>query len=295
MNKHFEFTGETQRLNRVTLHRIRATRNLDNIGVEKGDLGGWIEHESNLDDSGWVFDQGKVHGHARVFDNAIVAENATVHGNARVSGLSQILGQTQVFGDAWVFDQAIVHGRAWLYGNTKLFGQAQVSGKAEISGNAVIQGKVVVGDNAVIGDSAELHDRARVYGDAIVRGESQVSGRAVVAGNAELTNYSIVSGTAEIFEPGHVMTFSSLGPNNIHITVFRTADGGHVVKISEWTVNKTVESKVTDWEGSISDFLEEVHRRADNWEEATVEQRDQWLQEYTALSALTGNRVSTWS
>ncbi len=154
---------------------------------------------------------------------------------------------------------------------------------------------MVVGDNAVIGDSAELHDRARVYGDAIVRGESQVSGRAVVAGNAELTNYSIVSGTAEIFEPGHVMTFSSLGPNNIHITAFRTADGGHVVKISEWTVNKTVESKVTDWEGSISDFLEEVHRRADNWEEATVEQRDQWLQEYTALSALIGNRVSTWS
>ena len=60
-------------------------------------------------------------------------------------------------------------------------------------------------------------------------------------------------------------------------------------------MNKTVESKVTVWEGSISVFLEEVHRRADNWEEATVEQRDQWLQEYTALSALIGNRVSTWS
>lgn len=46
MNTKYEFTGETKRVNGVTLHRIRALKDFGEI--RKGDIGGWIEAERNL-------------------------------------------------------------------------------------------------------------------------------------------------------------------------------------------------------------------------------------------------------
>ena len=80
------------------LYQIEALKDFSN--VKKGELGGWIEKESNLsqENSCWVSDNAWVFGDARVSDNAMV------YGNARVSG------------DAWVF------GDAEVYGNVKLIG-----------------------------------------------------------------------------------------------------------------------------------------------------------------------------
>lgn len=63
-NKKYEFTGESKELNGVTLHRIRAIKDFRN--VKAGDLGGWIEKESNLSHYGdaWVY------GNAEVYDDS---------------------------------------------------------------------------------------------------------------------------------------------------------------------------------------------------------------------------------
>ena len=71
--KKYEFTGETKVWFGRTLHRIRAVVSFG--AVEAGELGGWIEKESNLDRS----------------DNAWVSGNAMVSGNARVYGRKHIL------------------------------------------------------------------------------------------------------------------------------------------------------------------------------------------------------------
>ena len=42
------------------LFRIEATRNLDELGVKKGDLGGWVEKYANLGGNAWIFDEAKV-------------------------------------------------------------------------------------------------------------------------------------------------------------------------------------------------------------------------------------------
>ena len=70
------------------LFRIRALISFGN--VEKGDLGGWVEQETNLDQDG----------------------NAWVYGNA------------QVYGNAWVSGDARVYGNAWVSGNARVFGDA---------------------------------------------------------------------------------------------------------------------------------------------------------------------------
>ena len=66
MNK-YELTDETKVFYGVTLHRIRA---LTAVGVlaAAGQLGGWVESEKNLEQSGdaWVYGNARVSGDARV-------------------------------------------------------------------------------------------------------------------------------------------------------------------------------------------------------------------------------------
>ena len=92
-NKIWEFTGETKVRFGITLRRIRATVEFKlkrGIVISKGELGGWIEKESNLSGNAWV------------------SGNALVSGSAKVSG------------DAWVHGNAKVSGNAWVSGNAKV-------------------------------------------------------------------------------------------------------------------------------------------------------------------------------
>ena len=93
-NAKFEFTGETKVHLGVTLHRIRAVAAIVAHGIAAGDLGGWVEKESNLAVSGnaWVSGNAQVYGNARVSCNALVYGNAQVYGNARVSGDARVSG-----------------------------------------------------------------------------------------------------------------------------------------------------------------------------------------------------------
>ena len=104
----YKLTKNKKTIGEITLYQIEALKDFSDI--KKGDLGGWIEKESNLSQQGdcWVSCR------ARVYDNAIVSDNAWVFGNAQVSGC------------------------AWVSGNARVFGNARVSGNAWVSGNAII-------------------------------------------------------------------------------------------------------------------------------------------------------------
>lgn len=60
--KKYEFTGETRALSSTTiLHRIRAVIDIPSAGVNAGDIGGWIESDSNLSNSGDAWVGGNAH------------------------------------------------------------------------------------------------------------------------------------------------------------------------------------------------------------------------------------------
>lgn len=92
--KKYELTDEKIEVCGKTLYRIRALRDFSNVST--GDLGGFVERESNLSHDGdaWIYD------------------NAQVYGNAQVCGDAWVCGDAQVCGDAWVYDNAWVCGDA---------------------------------------------------------------------------------------------------------------------------------------------------------------------------------------
>lgn len=76
---YYEFTGETTTApNGAVLQRIRATKDLPKHGVSVGDVGGWIESESNLSGDAQVFGNARVFGDAQVYGNAWVFEQQDI-------------------------------------------------------------------------------------------------------------------------------------------------------------------------------------------------------------------------
>ena len=76
--KKYELTSETKVFLGKTLYRIKALVQFGNVNA--GDLGGWIEKEENLSQSGnaWVYGNAEVYGDAEVYGNARVYGNAEV-------------------------------------------------------------------------------------------------------------------------------------------------------------------------------------------------------------------------
>lgn len=173
--KKYELTDITKTLRDGTvLHSIRALRNFiladDGARICRGDLGGWVQSESNLSqgDASWVFGEASVYG------------EATVCGNAKVYGCAEVFGK------------ACVEELATVYGNAKVFGNARVCGKGSVYGRADVFDAAVVGDLAQINDDAKVYGDAEVYGEATVCENARIHGDAFVHGNAE------VRGDAEI-------------------------------------------------------------------------------------------------
>ena len=107
--KKFELTSEFVTFLGKKLFRIKALVAFG--GVKEGELGGFVEKEENLDQSG----------------DAWVSGNAQVYGNAWVYGNALVSGDAQVYGDAWVYGAAWVYGNAWVqccrdYSATSCFG-----------------------------------------------------------------------------------------------------------------------------------------------------------------------------
>ena len=84
MEKKYILTEETKEVGGHILHRIQAMRDFG--GVQKGDLGGWVESEENLSHDGdcWIFDNGWVFGNGEVYGNGRVSDDGWVFGNAKI-------------------------------------------------------------------------------------------------------------------------------------------------------------------------------------------------------------------
>ncbi len=142
------------------LHQIEAARDIPEIGVQEGNLGGFIESERNLSHKGtaWVF-AGNVYENASVGDGATVrGEGVRVHGNAKLSG-----GFT-------AYDE--VH----LYGNFQGTGCGKAAGRVDACDNTIIFGSGFATDSVIMRHFAKVGANARAAGTTILTGRAEFAG-----------------------------------------------------------------------------------------------------------------------
>ena len=93
--------------------QIRALRDIPEIDVGKGDLGGFVSSQTSLSHSGnsWVFEGGYIGGNAIVEGDAIVGDSAIVTGTAHVKDNAAICRGVVIDGNAIVGGDVVVrHG-----------------------------------------------------------------------------------------------------------------------------------------------------------------------------------------
>ena len=199
--KKFELTADKIKSNGVTLNRIKAL--IDFGDVKAGELGGYVEKETNLSQYGdaWVY------RHAQVFGNAYI------YGNAHISD------EARVYGNAWLAGNALVYGNAQVFGEARVYGNAQVLDNARIFGNARIYDNTRIFDNAVVFEDALVFESAFVYGDARIYSDAKVSGNTRIGGSA------CISGNAQVSSDADYICLKGFGSRNRNTTMFRTENG----------------------------------------------------------------------
>ena len=127
--KKYEFTGETKTFLGRELRRIKALASFSDVAA--GEIGGWIENESNLSQTGeaWVYGNALVYGNAQVYGNALVYDNAQVYDNALVCGNAQVYDNARVCGNARVYGDARVCGNARVYGDAQVFWVSKIGSR----------------------------------------------------------------------------------------------------------------------------------------------------------------------
>ncbi len=173
----------------VLLHRIRSLRDFND--VKRGDLGGFIESEKNLSQTGtsWVYDRAKIYNEAFIHKDAQIRDRAEISGSAFVGGAALIDGSALITGNARVFEEAkirenatvsdsvFVSGKAEVRGAVVVDGSASISGFAQIGGRAHVSDFSVVSGEAKVMENAFVNECARVFGNAEIDGDTKVYGQ----------------------------------------------------------------------------------------------------------------------
>ena len=148
------------------LYRIRA---LQDIGskVKAGELGGFVESESNLsteDDTSWIFDDAIAAG------NAVVDQDARLLGNAIACDSAYVSQGSALSGEARIEDHAYIRGSV-------------MCGHARASAHSMIL------DSPDTGKAPALSETCSVYGT--VMGDVHIMGDAVVLGDEKIINETL--------------------------------------------------------------------------------------------------------
>ena len=186
INKYKIRTDISKEFNGITLYRIEALR--DFYQIKKGDLGGWIEKEENLSQSGtcWVYDE------AMVFQNAQVSGKAIVCGNAKVFGYAIITDNAEVGGNSKIQDCAILQNDVSVYDNAHIFDNARISNNAQIYNNVKVFGCAYIYGNAYIFNDVQIYDNVKVHGYTEIYGNIHICGDAEIK---SITDYYVGKNT----------------------------------------------------------------------------------------------------
>lgn len=165
MYKRYELTDNTIEWKGRILHRIRALMDIHyrdaedpecDIFIKSGDIGGYVEKESNLAqgefESSWICGDGKVYDNAVVCQHSIV-ENSEVYGNAIVAEQSWIGDGAQVYENAIILSSLV-------FGNQKIYGTARVHNSSLM--DSILSS--IYGDSFI--ESSRINGYCRVYDNA---------------------------------------------------------------------------------------------------------------------------------
>lgn len=170
----FDFINEDKiTLDGIELTRIKALRDIPEHGIKGGDLGGYLESESNLSQNGysWVNDNSKVYGNAKIIDNGYIANEAIVKDNSIVKDNAKVLDNAVISNGSNIENSSKVYGNSYVSLST-IKNNSEVSGsvyieQSTISDNVKLQGNLVIKYKEVNANTAEDFNKKNLFSETL--------------------------------------------------------------------------------------------------------------------------------
>lgn len=124
------------------LHRVQALRDI-NEEVKEGDLGGYVQMEWNLSQSGtsWIYEDAICEEDARVQNDASLRHYAKASGKAFVVGKTEATDYSQIRGYAYVKD-ALIKDRSIICGEAVVESLGTANTFPVIAGESRVRGQI---------------------------------------------------------------------------------------------------------------------------------------------------------
>ena len=146
----YELTDITRQQNGRTLYKIRALKGFSD--VMSGDLGGWVQSEKNLSQSGdcWIYDEAYAMDMARIKDDAVLKNKAAAYEHAQVMDSARVVDTAEVLGHSKIYEKALISCDCRVFGEAEVFGNTIMRDTAKAHKNAWVYGDVVLSDTMTV-------------------------------------------------------------------------------------------------------------------------------------------------
>lgn len=200
----------------IKLHRIRA---LEDFGdVKKGDIGGWVESEDNLDifcGHSWIYDDAIVCGNAIASGYCQIRENAIITDNVEIRDFAKISGNVKIFDNCMICEHAEITDNVIISGKCCISGETEINKNVRISGNVFIHGySSIITDNVQIMDNVEIYacsspgtkEKLKIEESVVLAENCKIFGavniccRAYIHGYAKIDGNAYISGDSEVYD-----------------------------------------------------------------------------------------------
>ena len=255
----YEFVGEDVKVvDNVEVKRIRALKDV-RPGVNKGDLGGYIE-EGNLSQIGscWVAEDAVVMNTAKVCGDALITGMACVKNSAVVIDNALIKDRSTVMGGAYICDKAVIGDMAMVTDKAKVYGEAKIKGAAEIKEMAEVRGKAKIGLAGHLTDFTQIYGNSLVEDEAEVCGNSQIFDEARVYGDSVIMNRAEVGGTGDVSGRNKCLCPGDEALKGVDLTAYETVGG--VIQIVQGNMILTEELFINQYE-ILNDYSDDEDER----------------------------------
>lgn len=253
------------------VYRIKALRDIPEINVKSGDLGGLVTSEMNLAQFGncWITYDAKVFGHVFIVDNAYISDNAVVTCDMERESMI-IRGETLVAGNATITLEPNEDGSPVT--DSIITGMVTITDNAMVRNVGTIRGTVSIFDSVALDGVAEivgeayLTDRVRVNKGSKIQGSNSLHGDTLISDNCTIID-STLQGSVTIFQGQTVKDVLTDEEGNVSVRS----------DTEEWIPEDSIDDTDDIWDAFSEDDLEEEHPVWDgdsDWEESEEEFTD---------------------
>ena len=131
------------------LHRIKALK--DFWYVKKGDIGGFVEKETNLSHE----------GNCWIYDNAKAMDNSKVYGNSRMYGYSKMFDYSEMYDNSAMYDYSEMHD------NSRIYDCSEMYNNSAMYDNSTMYDYSIMYNNSEMYNNSTLKNKTRLYGKLV--------------------------------------------------------------------------------------------------------------------------------